>query len=81
MKTVYPLQTKFAGGIIINLVKNVARGGGCCESFKLFLSFTKRNWHQVFNLITLLFLYTNLFLFCEKKYIHIVILTVFIQIF
>ena len=35
---------------ITNLVRNVARGGRCFESFKLFLSFTKRNWHQIFNL-------------------------------
>ena len=54
-------------------MRNAARGGGCFESFKLSLSFTTRNWHQIFNLI-ILFLYTNLFLFCEKKYIHIVFL-------
>ena len=47
---------------------------------KLFLSITNRVWDNIFNLLTL-FLYTNLFLFCEMKYINIVILKVFIQIF
>ena len=47
---------------------------------KLFLSITNRVWDNSFNLVTLI-LYANLFLFCEKKYINIVILKVFIQLF
>ena len=36
------------------LVRNAARGWGSFESFKLFLSFTKRNWHLIFNLFVCL---------------------------
>ena len=54
--------------------------GDALNHSTLFLSFTKKTWHQIFNLI-ILFFYTNLFLFYEKDHINIVVLKVFIQIF
>ena len=54
--------------------------GDALNHSTLFLSITKRGWEKLFNLLALI-LFTNLFVFCEKKSIKIVIFQVLIQIF